>query len=57
MTVTSDKDGVKLSGDSTTPGENKFYGTDNSGIKGWYDVLSHATYTVGATGCDYPTIQ
>lgn len=35
MSVTSDGSGLKLSGDSTTPGNNKVYGTDGSGNKGW----------------------
>lgn len=36
MSVTSDASGVKLSGDSATPGNSKFYGTDAGGTKGWY---------------------
>lgn len=37
MSVTSDASGVKLSGDSSSPGNSKLYGTDGSGTKGWYD--------------------
>ena len=37
MSVTSDGSGLKLSGDSSTPGNDKLYGTNGSGVKGWYD--------------------
>jgi hypothetical protein len=30
--------GLQLDGDSATPGNDKFYGTDGSGNKGWYAV-------------------
>lgn len=35
MSITSDASGLKLSGDSASPGNNKVYGTDGSGVKGW----------------------
>ncbi len=35
MSITSDASGLKLSGDSATPGNDKVYGTDGSGVKGW----------------------
>lgn len=35
MSITSDASGIKLSADSATPGNNKVYGTDGSGTKGW----------------------
>lgn len=35
MSITSDSSGIKLSGDSSSPGNNKVYGTDGSGTKGW----------------------
>jgi hypothetical protein len=35
MSITSDSSGLKLDGDSATPGNNKVYGTDGSGVKGW----------------------
>lgn len=37
MSIASDVSGLKLSGDATTPGVSKLYGTDASGVKGWYD--------------------
>jgi hypothetical protein len=37
MSITSDALGVKLSGDAASPGNNKVYGTDASGVKGWKD--------------------
>jgi hypothetical protein len=36
MSITSDASGLKLSGDATTPGNSKLYGTNGSGTKGWY---------------------
>jgi hypothetical protein len=37
MSVTKDASGLKLSGDAASPGNNKVYGTDGGGIKGWKD--------------------
>jgi hypothetical protein len=37
MSITSDASGIKLSGDTTTPGNNKVYGTTGAGVKGWKD--------------------
>lgn len=36
MSVTSDGSGLKLSGDATTPGATRYYGTDGSGTKGYF---------------------
>lgn len=49
MSVTSDASGLKLSGDSATPGNSKLYGTNGSGTKGWYDqpTSGSETYTAG----------
>lgn len=49
MSITSDASGVKLSGDSASPGNSKLYGTNGSGTKGWYDqpVSGSETYTAG----------
>jgi hypothetical protein len=38
ISITRDTDGIKLVGDILTPGNSKYYGTDNSGIKGWYNI-------------------
>jgi hypothetical protein len=50
MSVTSDASGLKLSGDSSTPGNTKLYGTDGSGTKGWYAqpaaALTHSAQTI-----------
>jgi hypothetical protein len=35
MSLTSDASGIRLSGDAASPGNNKVYGTDGSGVKGW----------------------
>jgi hypothetical protein len=40
MSVDADGSGLKLSGDSSSPGNNKMYGTNGSGVKGWYDAAS-----------------
>lgn len=39
MSVTSDASGLKLSGDATSPGNDKSYGTNASGTKGYYDSV------------------
>ena len=36
--VAGDDGKLTLIGDNATPGNNKVYGTDNSGVKGWRDV-------------------
>lgn len=38
MSITSDASGLKLSGDATTPGNQKYYGTDGAGTKGFYAI-------------------
>jgi len=40
MSITSDSSGLKLSGDSATPGNSKYYGTDSGGTKGFYSLPS-----------------
>ena len=35
MSITADANGLKLSGDAASPGNNKVYGTDGAGAKGW----------------------
>lgn len=37
QSLTSDASGVRLVGDSASPGNSKLYGTNGSGTKGWYD--------------------
>jgi hypothetical protein len=38
MSITSDSSGIKLQGDSATPGNTKYYGTNGAGTKGFYDI-------------------
>lgn len=38
MSITSDASGLKLSGDSASPGNSKYYGTNGSGTKGYFDL-------------------
>jgi hypothetical protein len=40
MSVTSDTSGLKLSGDATTPGNSKYYGTDGTGTKGFFTLAA-----------------
>lgn len=40
MSITADASGLKLDGDSAAPGNSKLYGTNGSGVKGWYDQPS-----------------
>lgn len=56
--------GLQLVGDSATPGNSKFYGTDGSGTKGWYAQSAVTQYTdemaqgaVGAILTDSSTID
>lgn len=37
MSIASDASGLKLDGDSASPGNSKLYGTNGSGTKGWYE--------------------
>lgn len=48
LSITSDASGLKLSEDQESPGNTKLYGTDGSGVKGWYAQPSSGgglTYT------------
>lgn len=54
MSVTSDASGVKLSGDASTPGNSKYYGTDSGGTKGFHTLPTASaaeirTMTAGET--------
>lgn len=40
MSITQDASGLKLAGDSSSPGNNKYYGTDGSGTKGFHSLPS-----------------
>ena len=43
MSITSDASGLKLSGDSASPGNTKLYGTDGAGVRGWYTQPTSGT--------------
>lgn len=49
MSITSDANGLMLSGDATTPGSSKYYGTNGSGTKGYFDLPTGIgeSYTAG----------
>jgi len=47
-----DNDFLQLENDETSPGNAKFYGTDNSGVKGWIDFPEVAGNTISITGSD-----
>jgi hypothetical protein len=38
MSITADSSGIKLSGDSASPGNSKYYGTNGSGTLGFHDL-------------------
>jgi hypothetical protein len=44
MSITSDASGLKLSGDVASPGNFMLYGTDASGVKGWYVQSGSGTF-------------
>lgn len=46
QSITSDASGLRLSGDATTPGNSKYYGTDSSGTRGYYDLPNSGPSTV-----------
>ncbi len=54
MSITSDSSGLKLSGDATTPGTSRYYGTDGSGTKGYFAIPaggeSNTASNIGAGG-------
>jgi hypothetical protein len=50
MSLTSDASGIKLFGDAASPGNNFFYGTNGSGVKGWYAVSTGVTDHGALTG-------
>lgn len=43
MSITTDASGIKLSGDASTPGNSTYYGTNSSGIKGFYGIPNPVT--------------
>lgn len=51
MSLTSDASGIRLSGDASTPGNSKYYGTDSGGTKGYFDIpASSVTSVNGQSG-------
>lgn len=48
MSLTSDGSGIKLSGDSGTPGNSKYYGTDSGGTKGYHAMPSGGASPAGS---------
>lgn len=44
--IVNGDDGFELDGDEETPGNSKYYGTNGSGDKGWYDTVNDA-FTTG----------
>ena len=47
--IVAGSSGVQLDGDTASPGNSKLYGTNGSGVKGWYDqpTAGQETYTAG----------
>ncbi len=54
LSLTSDASGLKLSGDTASPGNSKYYGTDGSGTRGFFALSSsgevNTASNVGAGG-------
>jgi hypothetical protein len=50
MSVTSDASGLRLVGDTVSPGATKYYGTNALGTKGFYDVPLNKTVQVKILG-------
>lgn len=48
LLVTNDK--VQLNGDSASPGNSKYYGTNGSGVKGWNTSVAGTVTSVAASG-------
>jgi hypothetical protein len=49
--ISSDAAGLLLAGDAAAPGNNQLYGTNSSGVKGWYSQAAGAVQSVaGKTG-------
>jgi hypothetical protein len=57
LSITSDASGLKLSGDSASPGNLSYYGTDASGTKGFFAVSAAARTegTLAAAGTNQGT--
>ena len=45
MSLTSDASGIRLSGDEATPGNDQYYGTDGTGVKGYFALPVGGGYT------------
>ena len=56
MSVTKDASGLKLSADATSPGNNKAYGTDAGGVKGWRDFPAAGAHDLGGTSHNADTL-
>jgi hypothetical protein len=50
--ITIDSDSLQLVNDVDTPGNSKFYGTNNSGIRGWLDFPDVAGNTLSISSAD-----
>ena len=54
MSITADSSGLKLSGDASSPGNSKYYGTDSGGTKGFHS-LSGGVTALGSTAASSGT--
>jgi len=57
MSITSDASGLKLVSDATSPGANKVYGTDGSGVKGWKADPSGSLTSTSVAFTDGDTVR
>lgn len=53
MSITSDSSGLMLDGDSASPGNNQFYGTNAGGTKGFYGLPGTYQFAAYAAGTAY----
>lgn len=60
MSLTADGSGLKLSGDAGSPGNDKYYGTDSGGTKGFFDfpaaglqLIDSWTFSSGVNHVDF----
>jgi hypothetical protein len=50
MSIDADASGLKLSGDAASPGNEKYYGTDSGGVKGFHDLPEVTAQAIAALG-------
>lgn len=64
MSIAVDGSGLKLSGDSASPGNSKYYGTDSGGTKGWnsfpsagLEFITSWVFSSGTSAVDFTNLS